>query len=331
MEGFGQSEMSIETHHAVEQKLVRDMQSVAVPREFDSLLSRYAKITDDRDELLWKWLYYVFPTFELSTVPPEQRDAARKSKFGFSVFMTILDDISERHRDHRTFEQGRKIPFANAEPVYDTESVDCTQLALLEDTWELTAEFLDSAPRREEFHQLLEFDIRQSLNTMDYNRLVNDGPEITSPTAIEQYDTYNMLLFCYVGIDIAFSPSFSVTDLSTLRDITWEAQKLARIGNWVTTWERELAEDDYTSNVIVTAIDRGVVTVEELQSEAVSTATVIDQIRSTSIEQELLLKWNRTYRELLQTDHGLESVDPYDFIDGMRELLEIDVKAYGLK
>jgi len=245
--------------------------------------------------------------------------------------MTILDDISERHRDHGTFEQGRKIPFSNVDPVYDSDLVDCTQLALLEDTWAQTIEFLDKAPRREEFRQLLEFDIRQSLNTMDYNRLVNDGPEITSPTAIEQYDTYNMLLFCYVGIDIAFSPSFSVNDLSKFRDITWEAQKLARIGNWVTTWERELAEDDYTSNVVVTAIDRGVVTIEELQSSAVSTATIIDRIRDTSIEQELLMQWNRTYRDLLQTNHGLESVDAYDFIDGMRELLEIDVKAYGLK
>jgi len=94
---------------------------------------------------------------------------------------------------------------------------------------------------------------------------------------------------------------------------------------------RELAEDDYTSNVVVTAIDRGVVTIEELQSSAVSTATIIDRIRDTSIEQELLMQWNRTYRDLLQTNHGLESVDAYDFIDGMRELLEIDVKAYGLK
>jgi len=49
--------MSIETHRAGEQKLVKNMQSVSVPTEFDQLLSRYAEITDDRDELLWKWLY----------------------------------------------------------------------------------------------------------------------------------------------------------------------------------------------------------------------------------------------------------------------------------
>ena len=307
------------------------MTRTELPPELDPLLDHYAEVTEDRDELLWQWLYYVFPSFRLSSVPEEHAADARKAKFCFSLFMTVLDDLSERHRDKETFEQGRKIPFASTRCDPEAPGVDRESLALLRRSWELTDAYLDRAPRREDFRELFEFDFRQSLNTMDYNRLVNDGPQLASSRGAELYDTHNMLLFVYVDIDLAFSPDFDRADLATLRDVTWDAQRLARIGNWVTTWERELDECDYTSRVVIEAIERGVVTEAEIRDDDVPNETLARRIKEAGIEREHLLTWNETYRKLVSREYDVDSVDLHDFVDGMRHLLEVDVKARGLK
>lgn len=312
-------------------RIVRDMTQTELPPEFDPLLDHYAALTTDRDQLLWQWLYYVFPSFQLSSVPAEYAAPARKAKFCFSLFMTVLDDLSERHRDKETFEQGRKIPFPSTQCDVDAAGVDAEALALLEESWELTRAYLDRAPRRDDFEELFEFDFRQSLNTMDYNRLVNEGPHLASPQGAELYDTHNMLLFVYVDIDLAFSPDFDWDDLAVLRDVTWDAQRLARIGNWVTTWERELDECDYTSRVVIDAIERGVVTEAEIRDDEVPNETLARRIKAAGIEREHLLSWNETYRSLVSREYDVDSVDIHSFVDGMRHLLEVDVKARGLK
>ncbi|WP_152042321.1 hypothetical protein [Salinigranum salinum] len=312
-------------------RIVRDMTRTELPPELDPLLDQYAAVTEDRDELLWQWLYYVFPSFRLSSVADEYAETARKAKFCFSLFMTVLDDLSERHRDKETFEQGRKIPFSSTRCETDAPDVDTAALSLLQASWDRTEAYLDHAPRREDFRELFEFDLRQSLNTMDYNRLVNDGPQLASPHGADMYDTHNMLLYIYVDIDLAFSPDFDRADLATLRDVTWDAQRLARIGNWVTTWERELDECDYTSRVVIEALGRGIVTEEEIRSPDVANDELARRIKAAGIEREHLLTWNETYRKLVSREYDVDSVDLHSFVDGMRHLLEVDVKARGLK
>jgi hypothetical protein len=312
-------------------RIVRDMTQTELPPEFDPLLDHYGTLTTDRDQLLWQWLYYVFPSFRLSSVPDEYGALARKAKFCFSVYMTVLDDLSERHLDKETFEQGRKIPFSSTRCDAEAPGADTEALALLQESWDLTKAYLSRAPRRGDFEELFEFDLRQSLNTMDYNRLVNEGPQLASPRGAEMYDTHNMLLFIYVDIDLAFSPDFDLADLATLRDVTWDAQRLARIGNWVTTWERELDECDYTSRVVVEALARGVVTEAEIRDDDVPNETIARRIKDAGIEREHLLSWNETYRSLVSREYDVDSVDLHSFVDGMRHLLEVDVKARGLK
>lgn len=310
--------------------VVRRLADESIPGGIEPLIDHYEAETDDRDRLLWKWLWHVFPEFRLSSVPDRHADAARRAKFCFSVYMTLLDDLSERHRDRETFEAGREIPFSESGGTA-RDGVDIGALDVLDRAWELTERYLDRAPRRDRFEELLAFDLRQALNSMDFNRLVNRSPTLASRTGAELYDTHNMLLFVYVDIDLAFSPTFDEADLATLRDLTWDAQRLVRIGNWVTTWERELAEGDYTSKVLVEALERGLVTRGELRSETVPDRRIVRRIRDSDIERELLCTWNDVYGRLVAEDHDLRTVDADAFLDGIRYLLEVDVKARGYK
>ena len=310
--------------------IVDEIRSVSLPPALADLVDRYAAVTDERDDLYWKWLYYVLPEFRLSSVSEEWIESARKAKFGLTVYMPVIDDIAEQYADRRTLMQGRKIPFDSATAATGDE-VNAELIDLLAATWEFTDLHLRKAPRYDEFREVFEFDLRQSLNTMDFNRLVNETPELASSRTLELYDTHNMILLTYVDIDVAFSPDFSRADLPILRDVAWDAQRLARISNWVTTWERELEEEDYTSAVVVDALDRDVVSFDELRSDEVPTEVLADRIRNSGIEREHLLAWNDIYGRLVNEDHDTETVDIDAFVEGMRRVLEVDVKARGYK
>ncbi|WP_226011669.1 hypothetical protein [Halomicrobium salinisoli] len=318
------------TSRAKEDESIADrIAGTSLPSEATPLLTRYAEATRDRDTFLWQWLYHVLPSFRLSSVPDRYASEARAAKFYYSFYMTVVDDLCERHGDRATFQAGRSLPF-DGEHAVDEAAVDDEYLALLEDSWDLTESHLTEAPRFEEFRELVEFDLRQSLNTMDYNRLVNERPELINKHGADVWDSYNMLLFNYVDFDLVFSPAFDRRDLAALRELTGDAQRLPRIANWVTTWERELREDDYTSKVVVEAIRRDVVRRDELRSSD-STDAVVERIGESDVERDLLLAWNRTYRRLTERDHGIDSVDVDAFLDGMRYLLEVDVKVRGRK
>jgi hypothetical protein len=54
-------------------------------------------------------------------------------------------------------------------------------------------------------------------------------------TETNTYDCNNMMFFTYVNTDLMHSPSFDRNELAELRQIVLRAQRMARIGNWVTT------------------------------------------------------------------------------------------------
>ena len=306
----------------------RTIDSVTLPAWFEPVFDRYEQTVGDRDRLLWKWLYHIIPTFQLSSVSERYAESARNANFGMSVYMTILDDITEQHCDRPLFEEGRKIAFSNTRARTSTDDMDSDVLSLLDRVWEQTESFLTEGPRADEFREILEFDLRHSLNTMEYTRLVSADPRIASPQSIDRHDVYNMLLFIYTDIDLAFSPGFDRDELAAFRDLVWDAQRLARISNWVATWEREVHEGDYTSKVVLRAIERGIVTVETLEK---ATLEGIERIRASDIESELLAEWDRRYDTLRSGESTVSTVDTAAFIEGMRYIRTVDQALEGHK
>ncbi len=302
--------------------------SVTLPAWFEPVFDRYERTVGDRDRLLWKWLYHIIPTFQLSSVSERYAESARNANFGMSVYMTILDDITERHCNRPLFEEGRQIPFSNTPARTSTDDTESEVLALLDRVWEQTESFLTEGPRADEFREILEFDLRQSLNTMEYTRLVSADPRIASPQSIDRHDVYNMLLFIYTDIDLAFSPGFDRDELAAFRDLVWDAQRLARISNWVTTWEREVREGDYTSKVVLRAIEREVVPIETLEK---APQEAIERIRKSDIESELLAEWDRRYDTLRSSEPTVSTVDTAAFIEGMRYIRAVDQALEGQK
>ncbi|MFC5972074.1 hypothetical protein ACFPYI_12110 [Halomarina salina] len=166
---------------------------------------------------------------------------------------------------------------------------------------------------------------------MDYGWLINDTPEAATPRGTDTYGPHNMTMFSYAAIDIMHSPAFAATDIGELREVVWDAQRLARIGNWVTTWERELREGDYTAGVVVKAIADDVVSIDELESPDVSDDELIERIHEAAIEQSFQDNWEEEYQSLREKTFTTNSVDLEAYVDGMTEVRDLHRASRGHK
>lgn len=306
-----------------------------LPEESIRWVESYEEIVDDRDRFLWKWAHHLFPKFTLSCVAPGHVEEIQESKLVGLMFVSILDDVAEKYGDLATFEEAAKIPFECQSVDRDRDGVDRELLSFAGDLWEQLSPTLRDSPRATEFEGIVQFDLEQVINAMKYSYLANQNVEFATGSELRTYDAHNMMLFGFADIDLVHSPAFDRSELSTLRQVIERAQRMVRIGNWVTTWERELHEGDITSGIVVYALDHGVVSADDLRSIRDGTGTdiekIVESIRDSAVEDVFLAQWHEELAVAREFEGQIESVDVKTYLDGIETVMEYHLASRGLK
>lgn len=307
-----------------------------LPAGLIDLIDEYDSRVGERDRYLWKWIHHVLPEVTLSSVPRAYRSDVVDAKLVASMFVVLLDDIGEKRQDRATLIEASKIPFATESPDVDRPRIDGETIEVAETIWTRYEAMLGEGPRREEFLDVFEFDLKQTLNAIEYSSLVNENLEIANGDESWAYDCHNMMLFTYLNTDLMFSPAFERDDLGALRRAVHGTQKLARIGNWITTWEREIWEGDFTSGVLVYALENGIVTSDELYDlrESGTERDVVridERIKDHRIEEHFLSEWAAVRREVGEFESEIDSVDLGSYLEGMETLLQLHLASRGRK
>lgn len=300
-----------------------EISELQLPETAGELIREYNRRIGHRPEYLWRWLYAVFPRYRLSSVPDRFHGTVREQKLLLTIYYTLIDDLADYYEDRETFMEARKLPRAGIEVYYGRPDVDDDYLAFTETVWETVEAGLRTAARSAEFWPAFEFDCQQVLNAVHYGILVHEIPELATEFGTDAYNEHNMAQFSYADIDVMFSPAFDASELRPLREVVWRAQRLARISNWVATWEREIEEGDLTSGVVVRALADGIVSPEDLTDPDVSNEALIEHIRDCDIEREFLDEWDRLYDRLIDRTYEVESIDLRDYVTGMKEMRDL--------
>ena len=311
--------------------LVSEIAAVELPAAVEDVAAEYECVMDDRDTFLWQWIYSLFDAFTLSSVPTDDRPRVREVKTLFTVFITTLDDLIESRRDTATFDEACRVATAPQTVDGTRPGVDEDVVEFVQKLWERIESRLEAASRYDEFRSVFAYDVRQGFNAMAYTRLVSDNKYLANGTGARNYGAHNIVLFSYVDIDLMFSPEFDRNDLGGLRDLTWDLQTMARIGNWVTTWERELTEGDYSAGVIVQALEEGIVAPDDLDPANDDLDRIADRIREHGVEEAFLAEWDDRHAAVSSHDYGVETVDTDQFIQGMETVMEYHLASRGMK
>jgi hypothetical protein len=283
-----------------------------------------------RNHYLWKWCRQGVEVTALSSIDPERYDHVCDTKVLGVVLTVLLDDIADRKGDGELLEQLLALPFDERRGVLRrVSSQDRAYAEYTVDVWEGIKQRTRNYARYAEFATLRRFDYLQLFNAMRYSHLMNQQPSLLNQAEHDLYTPHNMHIIISATTDLMCSSSFDQRELGVLRDALWHAQCMGRIGNLVTTWERELGEGDYTSGVYARALAHGHVTLEQL--EANDRDNIAQAIRAGGHEAFFLDRWSACRRRLLELSGSIQTVDLRALARGYERLIRLHLGSRGYK
>ncbi len=321
--------------HAEIAELLEGILSHPLPDELEALVEDSQALEEARPVFMWQWVHRLAPQNTLPCVKADYRDHVPIDKTLTILFITLLDDCLEKRGDTATFSELARIPQTDQGPRTDRPDVDAEYLEFAQRVWDTLLDRLAEAPHFETYIDLFRFDIGQAIEAIRYSKIPMESPELATLGDLERSESHNMAMFAYADIDLMHSPIEVRQELGQLRDAVWDAQLMARIGNWVSTWERELREGDFSAGPIVYAIERGIVSHEELRrsidGDGDFEERLIERIHRHGVENEFFNRWEDRYYRLYEHDRQLRTVDLEPFIDGVEEVLRYHLASTGLK
>jgi len=312
---------------------VGDVQAQVLAVQFspfiDEWVQAYSKV-GTRDVYLWRWCLHGLGLTTLSCVAPELRQDLCDTKLLAVMYGVMLDDVADQTGHDEFLDALTEIIAGRS--TRDFRAFSRRQQAYARFTselWETFEQRLRAAPCYEQYQEFLAYDHRQILNTFAYSCMVNHHPAMFNVQEHDMYLPHNMQMMSFATMDLMCSPEFDFDELGKLREVIWHAQSMGRIGNLVSTWQREIADRDFTSGVFARALRCGDLTPEDLRTappEAIERA-----VRRGGHERYFLQKWEAHYRAIESLAGGLRSVDVGRMLAALESLVHMELCSRGLK
>jgi hypothetical protein len=294
------------------EKEIKDIQKIKLPPELQKWVKEYEKV-GDRNPVIWTVIYKIIEIVNFPIATKRYQKSLQDTKFLLMMFVILLDDPVDKMRNKKLIVELLKIPFGK-------DNINLTSLSAKErqylkfaiHIWNSIDKSIKKYPLYKEFKEIFLFDIMQILNSMNFAFLVNKNPYLINKTEYWAYFPCSMQVMAYRTLDLMCSPKFDIKKLGIIRTITWEMQNMIRIDNWISTWEREIQERDYTSGIIAYSIDSGLITVNELKNK--EPAEIITRIKKSDIEKQFLKKWEQHYNKINELAPKIKFLDVKKFL-----------------
>ncbi len=248
------------------------------------------------------------------------------------MFIVLLDDVADRKNSKKLLDEILKIPL-DKEYVF-LEKLNKRQKRYFRGTlllWKYLKRRIRKFPDYKFYKEIFEYDLRQVINAMRYSHLVNRNHQIFNKVECWQFMPYNMVAFIYSGIDLMCSNKITkMEEIGKIREMIFYSQRMARIGNWISTWEREVYEKDFSNVIIVHAIDSKNISVEDLKKG--NEEKIIEKVKNSDAEKEIFKKWENYYWEIEKIKRKTQNVNLLDeFLLSLEKLIIFHLSSRNYK
>jgi len=202
-----------------------------------------------RDLYLWRWCALGVRLTTLPGVDDAWRENACDTKVLSIMLNVLVDDVADRRERSRVLPALLSV-VRGAEPsTAGLSEEELEQVAFTQQVWREYWRRVEQYPCACVFRELLEYDLDQLFNAIHYSALLNQQLGLLNVVEHDLYSPHNMMMMSFATVDLMCSPRFHTHELGKLREAIWHAQWMGRIGNLLSTWEREIAVGDFTSGV----------------------------------------------------------------------------------
>lgn len=308
-------------------KEVEEIQKVNLPPELQKWVKEYNKV-GERNDFIWKWTYSGMEMLTLPSVAKKYRKAVCIDKTISIILNGLIDDLADKRQNKKLLETALNICFFQKENDIKFNEKDLKYLSLIRRTWNFLNKSIKKYPRYKYLKDIFFYDYQQFLNAMRYSYLLNKNHYLINLTENRAYLPHNIQGIISVTIDLMASPKFNIKELGSIREVAWRAQRMGRIGNSMTTWERETYEDDFTSEVFAYAIGNNIIQEEDLHEDK---EKVIKKIKESGVKRYFFKQWELQHDEVNKLSKKIESVDIRKLIKGLEKLIKIHLISRGFK
>ena len=310
-------------------RFAQEIKSVEFDPSLTDWIKRYEKC-GQRSRFLWQWCAKGVRLTTLPCVQSEFTEHVFETKMLSILFGTLIDDIADQEQDREMLEsaiaieqydlrRNSLVPWDERRKVY---------IETIADIWAQVWNRCKVYPRFDQYEHLLRFDNQQILNAMRYALLVNESPSLLNTIEHDIYQPHNMQIMFMATVDLCASPKFDITDLGVAREIFWNAQRMGRIGNMITTWEREVLDRDFSSGVFAHAVHRGLIKPSELSS--LPAHEIMSILEEAGFQDHFIAQWEKHRARIEQLVPRIKSVDLHPYLHAFERLIKFHLCSRGL-
>jgi hypothetical protein len=311
-------------------KEIKNVQDAKLPPELHKWIREYKKV-GERNDFLWKWIFRGTKIFTDDRGNKKYLNDLLNVKLLLFVLDTFLDDIADKYKNKRLLNEALKVPFAQKYIEFNKlNSREKKDLHFTITIWGQIQKIIKTFPRFKEFKDVFDYDVLQLLNTLKYSYLVHKNNYLYNSNEAWTYLPHSMQVITNITLELMCSLNFKLEELGKLRKVAWYAQRMSRIGNWVSTWEREIYEEDYTSGVYIYAIENKIIIPEELFNKK-NSLRIIKRIRDSKIENKLLIEWEKNYIEINKLSREIKSINIAKMLSSLEKIIAFHLSSRGYK
>lgn len=288
-----------------------------LPSNLQKWVNKYEKV-GTRNPLVWLLVFRFIKTVKFSPIAKKYQPSLMQAKFLLTMFIVLLDDAIDRDQKKRLTEELLKIPFEENKMRFDGLSTkECSYLKLASSVWQKFYQLIKNYPSYQTFKEIFYFDTSQILNSMRFSSLIDTNPYLINIVEYWAYSPASMQLMAHRTLDLMCSPKFEIKELGVTRKIIWHSQQMLRIGNCLSTWQREIQEKDYSSGIVAYLVNEGVLDIETLMKQDVS----INKKEINQAENYLFKKWEEHYNYIQKMAPKVKCFSVKTFLSQLKKIL----------
>lgn len=300
--------------------------------------------------------------FEITTILSKNNknySNSEKNKFLGVLLIVLLDDIAENLQNERMltvaidsvsdelrhFTRFRKLrdestAFARLER---NNSFSEAEIDYLRFTIEITREMLNTVLTLPNYDVLKKEYYKYWLKVLDcfvFTLRLNNFIKNNNHQSIKKY--FNSLNFSYYAnttghnmhvilamiIDLMALRKINKKEIGFSIKISEEAQVMGRIGNWLSTWKRELREKDFSSGIAIYCINNGIIKINDIKSYVLNNDNLIEkrlikQIERSGAAKYFLSKWSSCRQRIESYSQKITIFSTKKYLHGAKLFLDL--------
>lgn len=301
------------------EKEIKDIRSIEFLPDLKKWVKAYEAV-GERNSYIWSWTMKSIPLITLPGIHPQYHRSLYNLKFLLVMFVVLLDDVADRFKKESLLNEILKVPFSQT--AIKLSRLNPEEKKYLKFSLTLSSEIkanITKYPRYDSFGNIFQFDLKQIINAMEYAYLVGKNNYIINQLEYWMYFPHNLPAILSLTVDLMVLPKFDIRELGTMREIAWHVQKLTQGMNWITTWEREIYDNDFTSGIFAYAINRNVIKINELKKS--QKRDLIGRIKRSEIENLILGKCSESYREIQKLGEKIKTIDIEKYLISLNKFI----------